>query len=460
MQKMTNWCAKRFHECFSSRTIVLILTFFMLAFCANVHTRWAKSLFYFFLLPVQIGMSYSYIRDKAIDMGAAFKLVCISLLWLLMSQMLNSYWSISGMNTLWTLMGSWIFCLFIPKKTTMKDIHDEIFKIGMVFIVCFLPFVLIALSTAFTGKLFYVPWDETPLGIQEANAFSSRFRIMMNPNKAGVVLTCCIFFSIYGFCVRKKKLWRAFFILSIVANTMGMAHVASRTCIMGLAAAVGMFGFRCVYQLLHNKKVLRILAGVIACALVFLLVVYGMGWILKADIWIARQIHDVYKDFPVFSRYDAYGTFNATGTGRGEIWLGTLTQLKTDPKGLAIGYGAEDVMQMMIDNPAVIGADESWNHVHSAYLDAVIRGGVPYLLMIFAFLLMLIKPAWQLGMEKSTEQTRGLFVIPMFIVALLVMSVSEVMLFVNKEYANFLFLLMCGYLLYYKNLRKEEKTAA
>ena len=80
--------------------------------------------------------------------------------------------------------------------------------------------------------------------------------------------------------------------------------------------------------------------------------------------------------------------------------------------------------------------------------------------MVFAFLVLLVPSAWRIGMEKGTEKTKGLFVIPMFVVALLVMSVSEVMLFVDKSHTNLVFMIMCGYLLQLDNLRKWEKTGA
>lgn len=456
MQKIADRCAKRFHACFSSRTFILVLTFFVMAFLGNVHTRWAKSLFYFFVLPVQIGMAYVNIRDRAIRMDGVFKLVCVSLIWLLGSQMLNSAWSISGMNTLWTLFGCWIFALFIPKTTSIKSIHDEIFKVGMVFIVCFMPIILIALYSVFSGKVIHLPWEHTAIGLQKANSFGSRIRIMMNPNKAGIILVLNILFSIYGLTVRKGKFWRAFFIFNIFINTLASAHTQSRTCIMGLAAAMGLFAFRFIYQKLERKKALRIVLGVLACVLVFLLIVYGMNWLLALDTAIAERINHMPSAVVTESRIDEFGAFDALSSGRDKIWKAVFQLFKEKPSGLAVGYGAENVMDMLAEVSGNAGLAEMV-HVHSAYLDAIVRGGIPYLLMVVAFLLLLVKPAWQLGMEKSTAETKGLFVVPMVVVALLVMSVSEVMLFVHKEYPNFLFMMMCGYLLHYKNLRKEGK---
>lgn len=458
MQKIQKRCAGWFEQYFTGRTAMLLLTFFVMAFCFNVHTRWAKTLFHFFLLPVQIGMSYVYIRDKAIHMGGVFKLVCVSLLWLLMSVMLNSFWSANGMVGMWFLLGCWIFALFVPKKTSLQDIHKEIFSIGLVYILFFLPFTLIALSTVFTGKVIYVPWDHTPLGIQAANSFTSRLRIMMNPNKIGIILVFNIFFGIYGFLTRRKKIWKVFFAFVILVNYITSAHVMSRTCIMGLSAAMGMFAFRGVYQLLHNKKFLRIAAGVVACVLMFFLVLTSMDLIFTADVSLARKLHGRASK-QIQSRLDDGGAFNADNTGRGEIWEAVFALFKDEPAGLAIGYGAEDVMQMAEDASGIEGT-AGMAHVHSAYLDCIARGGVPYLLMVLAFLILLVKPAWQIGMEKSTPETKGLFVIPMFVVALLVMGVSEVMLFVDKSHTNYLFMVMCGYLLHCNNLRKEGKLQA
>ena len=458
MQKLQRKCVSAFEYCFNSRTAVMVLTFFMMAFCANVHTRWGKSLFHFFILPVQIGMSYVYIRDKAIHMGGVFKLVCVSLLWLLMSQMLVSNWSLGGMIRLWTMFGCWIFALFIPKKSTMEDLRKEIFAVGMVYIVCFLPFVLIALFSVFTGKLIYVPWDHTPLGVQEAGNFGTRVRIMMNPNRIGVILLFNIFFSIFGIVNRKRFAWRAFFVFVIIVNLMAFCHVMSRTCIMGLAASFSLLGFRFVYQKLGKRKILRIAAGLLACVLLFFAVIEVVELIYKTDVNVARRLNGVNRTIKS-TRLDSYGTFDATGTGRGEIWVGCIEFLKNNPLNAIIGFGEEDIMQLMMQDPEIIGVDDSWHHVHSAYLDAVMRGGGVYLLMVLIFLVILIKPAWQLGMEKESAETKGMFVIPMFVVAMLVMSVSEIMIFVDRSHTNYMFMAMCGYILHYARLRREGKLA-
>ena len=459
MQRIQKWCAERFEQCFASRTAVLLLTFFMLAVFGNIHTRWSKTLFYFFIMPVQMGMSYLYIRDKAIRMDGVFRLVCVSLLWCLMSTMLNTAWSTGGMITHWTMLGTWIFALFVPRQTGMKQVHKELFHAGLIYMICFAPFILIALYSVFSGKVIYVLGEHTPVGIQKAGVYGSRIRIMMNPNKIGIILVFDILFAIYGLVTHRKKAWRAYFIFILIINVMACAHVMSRTSIMGLAAAMGVFGFRVAYRALGRKKLLRIFAGLLACVLVFFLVVFAMDWIYEADVALAKWINNDQQSADVLSRSDEFGTFDATSSGRGEIWSGVMQLLREEPSGLALGYGSNDVMQMMADVTGDPGMAEMV-HVHSSYLDCVVRGGIPYLLMVLAFLVILIKPAWQLGVGPATEETRGLFVVPMFVVALLVMSVSEVMLFVDKSHTNYLFMMMCGYLLHYRGLHKEQRLSA
>ena len=459
MQKIQKKCMGWLEQAFTSRSAILALTFFVMAFCFNVHTRWAKTLFYFFLLPVQVGMSYMYIRDRAIHMGGVFKLVCVSLLWLLMSTMLNSYWSTSGMVGHWFLFGAWIFALFVPKKTEVRDIRKELFGIGLVYVVLFLPFIVAALSTVFTGKVIYVPWDHTPLGIQKAGDYGSRLRIMMNPNKIGIILVFNIFFAIYGFVVSKRKLGKVFFAFVAIVNYMASAHVMSRTSIMGLAAAMGLLGFRWIYQRLGRRKLLAIGTGVLACALVFLLVVSSMGWVHDGDVAIAKMIHDDADAQVTAARTESQGAFDATGTGRDKVWRCVFALFRQQPMGLAIGYGSEDVMQMAADAGGWRGMADMV-HVHSAYLDCVVRGGIPYLLMVLVFLVLLVPSAWRIGMEKADGETKGLFVVPMFVVALLVMSVSEVMLFVDKSHTNILFMVMCGYLLHLDYLRRQGRLSA
>jgi cytochrome b561 len=77
---------------------------------------------------------------------------------------------------------------------------------------------------------------------------------------------------------------------------------------------------------------------------------------------------------------------------------------------------------------------------------------------VLGYLCLLVRPAVGLLTAEEDDESRGLFVMPLIIGAMLLMSLTESMLFVHNCMANGVFFLACGHTLRgWKNRKKDAK---
>ena len=440
----------------SIRNRMLVLFFFIMAFCGNIHTRWSKSLMYFFIMPVLMYLALQQYKDKLTRKTPALMVSVLLVAWSYFSYMINNKWDSSGMVGMWGMCLCWLFVLHLPQNTKVEEINHQICTIGNVFIFCFLPFMLVAIFSIFSGITFRVPGNDYLLGIQYKGGVGSRIRFMMNPNYMGRITAYNMLISLFIILTKKKKWVKWLYSFIILVNLIIFVHSQSRTSYIAFALALGILAFRLVINLLHSRKAMRIAAGFLACILVFFVALEGFNVIRNVDIAIAEKT-SIYETKKSTSRVDQYGQFDAGSSGRGEIWESIFNYLKENPIYLAIGMGSSVVMDKVSESDDSV---KDIVHPHSSYIDGLCRGGIPYMLLILAFLCMMVPKCWYMIMQPVNAVNKGFFIIPVFIAMMLVMGIAEAFLFVGMDYSNVLFMCMCGYALHYTALAKEGKIAA
>lgn len=280
---------------YSERNWNVLLYLFLIGVCQYIASDWARSTLFFCLMPFQMYLVYKVIRNRKLHKTALFRIATAFLLWMFFTYIINDRWYAEGLIGLQALLMCWYAALFVPEDTDLQGIHREIFGIGMIFIICYLPFMLLAMLSVYTGKLIYVPFDPYPIGIQTAGSIGDRIRVMMNTNYISRIAIFNMLFSVYGILTRKKKGFRIFFAFVILLNLLILAHTQSRTCYIAFGMALGMIAFREVF-LLIKKKGLRVAAAALALILVFFAVVYGMSGVLKLDMAIAKRTSGVNEE--------------------------------------------------------------------------------------------------------------------------------------------------------------------
>lgn len=435
---------------YSERSLNVLLYVFLIGVCSNIINDWSKSLLFFCLMPFQMCLVYRVIKNRKLHKTGMFRIATVFLLWMFFTYLVNDRWYAEGLIVLQAMLMCWYAALFVPEETGLQGIGRELFGIGMISIVCYLPFMLQAMLSVYTGKLMKVPFDPNPIGIQTAGNVADRIRIMMHPNYTARFAVFNILFSVYGALTRKKKGFHIFLTFVILLNALILAHTQSRTCYITLGAALGMIAFRGVF-LSVKKKGLRLAAAALALILVFFAIVYGMNGVLKLDVAAAKRTSGASQEQIVYRDHNAdVDMFEANMSSRDKIWKSALDYLKNNPKCLLVGIGSRKTNDVLGQESNLL---ERYN-VHSSYLNVLAHLGIPGVLMVILFLLMLVRPAWTALMLPGTAESRGLFMLPVLLVTLLLMGFTETGLFISADYMNYLLMVVAGLMLQYVRLKK------
>lgn len=387
------------------------------------------------------------------------KWMCASLAVYVLSAFLtmsvNEGWAIKA-GTFFTAS---LFMLYVPAQMAERDMRKDLFRLGCLMVCLYLPFVLIALLSVFTGRTFRVPGFPGCIGIQQRGAVAERIRIFSNTNITARYMAFNILFSVYAIYVKKNKWLRAFFSVSILIHLIGLAHTQSRTSMIALSAAIGVYAFRAAYMRLWKFR-WKIVAAGAACAVAAAVVLSGMNWINKTDIRIAKAMYaqtetrtEAADAGASETRVEKSGQFNVYSSGRGDIWPPAVKYMLNHPEKLVFGLGQGDVIaEIGKEYPQIL----AYAHLHNSFLSCAVRCGIPFLVCILGFLCTFVRPSWKMLLRRENEENRGLFIVPVFVVMLLIMAVPEEVLFIKEYYANLLFYLMCGYVLRFRHLEKRN----
>lgn len=430
------------------------------------------------LVPAQLRGREGFTRKKPLIA------VCAGLIWLCLSMLLNCYKNGGRLDAnqvliYWNLLFAWLFMLFIPADMTRGEMRRELLSIGFIFNICFVPFALLALTTVFTGRVIYLPRCDYPLGISIENLPSDQIWLLVNPNHSGRIAAFNILFCLYALFVQKGWLRRALTALCLAVNVFALTHIQSRACVIAVGIGVGLMVFRWLFRWIRVRFV-RFPAAFLALLLTLLLTMMGTDALFKADVTLAltnerlrvgseraierlnAEMMEKYEgEIPESEQMDAAtqsnGRFMQNGffsASRLHIWRACFDYIKQHKSVLLYGYGlrdgeyllkdvADSIDPAQYDFPRFDQELRRFTHVHCSYLDALIRGGIPYILLIAAFLLMLIPPCWRV----LTRCGDDLFFAAILLIVALWMGVPEVGLFVGESWLNGLSMLLAGYVL-------------
>lgn len=446
----------------SPRGWLSVAIFFTAIFINRVSWRTFYLVLFVLLLPLIAYDIVEMLRSKSFSGEKDYRLLLFSTIWCIAVTFLYRRASQDWVLKFWYVSFCWLFLAFVPRQTPLADLKQDIFAVGVLIIVGCLPLYLVALASVFTGRLMYVPLLNHPIGIQTAGRIADPILVFLHHNPDARFASFVILFSIYGFAI-KKKLWqRAFFVFSIVIGLMTLVHTQSRAIYIGLSLAIGMMACRWIYLRFADQK-WRIPAGIVAAALVFFLVLNGMTLIFDIDISLAVKLQgnsaqtaeETSDEAQLQSRVETEGQFAMFNNGRDDIWKGVLSFLKDHPRYLLTGTGGtgEASFALAAEEHPEIAVHSLF---HNSYLGALAIGGIPLLLAVLAYLVVLLKPCLRIFFRKETEENRGMFVLPAFILMMLAVGIPEYVLFAVAGYANLIFYLLCGAVMHDDRLHRQS----
>lgn len=256
------------------------------------------------------------------------------------------------------------------------------------------------LYAALTGNAFRTPLSDESIHLVGSRLFFFRY----HPNEAGSAFVVALYLLLYLFASYKKRLLRIVFVLTGAAFLWVIGFTGSRTAIFLAAAGVTVLVFMAIEHFLFPNRVwLRWMVGLFVGAVVMVALYFGiclsttlvakatpqatenasqqnvatiMGEVKITQATVVRDEHALQTEDARALQFQDISTFNS----RAEIWRSGLDYLKKHP--LAYLFGVPDNIVARI--PQQVGRAEM--HMHNAYLEMLLLGGIPGLVMYLFFL--------------------------------------------------------------------------
>lgn len=330
----------------------------------------------------------------------------------------------------------------VPAHFTKKDVHHETLLLSGAVILAFLPLAIMALVSVFTARPIYLLDPERAVGIQTAGLISDRIFIGVHPNYAATICVQCILLAVYAYANTRVRELKVAFVAVMMVYFLALVHTQSRSGSILLGLSVGAFGFRWAWRRFERRHVVRLLVGILLVAISILLCIWLIDMVFAIDVRIALRLNPwIAKEQTSASRIVTEGLLNLTGNGRGVLWRGVLKYLRANPLTLLVGLGAQPVYRFI---EPFTETDFWYVHLHNSGFEVLVRGGLPMLGLVVGMLLCLVRPCVHQLLGFDGEGERLSCIRPILVGIMLVVSVSEAMLFVYATFPNILFFIVSG----------------
>lgn len=384
-----------------------------------------------------------FLRYPEVKVMAAF------FIWIMISLALNDYRVSNAMTTTWfySICVSIFIFFSLPYAVSLKS-ASKLFNLFLAVAVFAVTLMCgIGLVSIMTG---WIP----PLSIIQSGSYGiwtdGRLHLLWHPNTIAPMCALAILFSIILLTVSKKLIVKVLLSLSLAINYIALALTDSRAGIFGacLALVFMLFLLSNTWLKSMKKNVVRIFLSVIisvACVAIFYagmsLVKTGYNrYSMSTSTEIPSQAEVTEAVAPTAPAPIPSATPEQSVTSRGlsdlvtlngrtDIWLGTLNGLKENPDVLL--YGATPLKSGAILGP-YFPANSPIGNFHNSYLGIVAAFGLPGLLILAVFLVMLAISSLKLSFHALTDQA-SLWkrLIPAIVLLTVAEGMVEVFLFVD-----------------------------
>ena len=308
--------------------------------------------------------------------------------------------------------------------------------------------VLLLLDLVPAGLAAHLYWD------------GARLHALWHPNINACYFMIGIGFSA-AFCAQARKPWVKVLLLAIIAvQFLAMALTNCRTVLLMTGALLGGIVFFRIFRGSWKQLLLGLMAAAVLLVGSFKLSGMLYQWNndrLLASVSVSQEETLDPEDTPVVD--DDTGVLvgdNWQGTlasdmrtlnGRTYIWKSALTAIR-DSKALALWGTEYSGTVISVYNPFPVV------HGHNSWMEALLRMGLPGLLLSLIFTAISVWSAAKLVLNRDTELWKK--IIAMTTMCLLVAGFLEPYLFITNVYyhvTDFIFFFLTGYLDHWSNLK-------
>ena len=324
--------------------------------------------------------------------------------------------------------------------------------------------MLLTASLILVGYTVLLLADLVPSGMQDVLFWDgARLHALWHPN-----INACFFMIGIGFaaafCTRVKKSWAKILLISAMAvQFLAMALTNCRTMLLMTGALLGGIVFFRIFRGSWKQLLTGFVAAVVLLVGSFKLSGMIYQWNndrLLAAISISQEETAaegaplVDDDTGVLAGDNLQGSLAddmRTLNGRTLIWASALTAVR-DNKALALWGTEYSGTVISVYNPFEVV------HGHNSWVEALLRMGIPGLLLSLVFTAISVRSAAGLVLRKDTELWKK--IIAMMTMCVMVAGFLEPYLFITNVYyhvTDFVFFFCTGYLDHWCRPRAEKR---
>lgn len=418
----------------------------------------------YFLYPIPVLTAF-YLYFRGLRDGAEIRLLLLFSLWLAITRVLNGDPALvrEGYLVLDSLMMALFLSLGLLLDKRGRRICLNVISVGAGLF--FFALGLLGIYVFVTGATLVNPLTEavTTAGLGKTDFY--RLTLLgVNPNTTALwfFLSACL--MAYQFFACRRKLWRIPIILCVLVDYLAVAACGSRK--VKIAFSVSLALLLCIVAvraLMRRDRRLRALAVMLIlltsiplCYLSFNAATKAMGSLRlpqpaetaepapQAAHGQGRYYAGQLSARPLAARTDSAAFSDSRGvledSGREQIFRAALESLRRQPQRLWKGCLFEDRMTVADEL-----LTERFPNFHNTLLDVLNYTGIPGLLLLLAFLILLTARILQLLFAHAAAIEDRILVLPL--IGALVYSMLEPLFFFCYDFRALLSFLFAGFVI-------------
>lgn len=340
------------------------------------------------------------------------------------------------------------------------------------FLIDILLHLVVLTYTIFTVLALYYAFHLEVLELPSGNqaGLTNRMQLVLGTHYNMTGAISCLMFCLSLYMVFSQRIWLKFLYLVIAfIHLLVVVLSNSRTDFLGTLFVIVFASFSYSWSLLAKKKTRPVFQRVLICGFYSVLlgfifwnlrpaVITGFdrltGFTLSMEASAERNTirRQVFLPIQLSSRPFSYtGALAASArkvtadlNGRGKIWLAALKVIFHNPFNFFFGVTPAGITDALCD---IGGLTERFYGSHNAFLDVAAEFGVPAFLAFVIFSVKILIRCFRVLFRAKGEDFKKIFMIPLTIVTLYVLNLTEGYLVAYFCIQSYIFFLFCGWIL-------------
>ena len=399
---------------------------------------YSNMLLAFVLFPASMGVLALLLYTRPYFKYAEVRIMTALFVWMMIGLILNNWRLKNALTSPWfyCVCASTFLCFSLPYAFDKETLKKALSVFAVVMLVCAAALCAAGLYVVLSGCA--VPEAITNLG-KFGISSEGRLYLLVHPNTVAPICGTAILLSGYLFTRTRKWFLKVFLIFGIVLFYCTMALTDSRTGIfstsIGVALEIFLFANVSFTRIKHSFA--RVLISAVAALLILCAFVIGIslvraaynGYVASAET-AAETAASAKTAETAAEEAASRGMTNAdTFSGRTDIWLGTLKGLSEHPDLLLTGATpllSSSIMAQYFPKGSPVG------NFHNTYLASLVSFGIPGVVVILAFLVLLAIASAKLSFTNLKDaDSLGVRLMPALLLFALPETMMEAFLFVE-----------------------------